>query len=133
MNKRQNRVGMDIPMVGGSFLLVIFAVLCLTAFALLSLSTVLADQRMGDASLHAIVSYYEADARAEMIFAKLRSGEMPEGVEQVGNKYRYQCPISERQTLIVELQTDEEGWKVLVWDAEEQMRLEEDYLPVWNG
>ena len=38
------------PTVGGSSLLVIFAVLCLTVFALLSLSTVQAEKRMADAS-----------------------------------------------------------------------------------
>ena len=120
-------------MVGGSSLLVIFAVLCLTVFALLSLSTVQADQRLGDASLEAIISYYEADSEAEAIFARLRNGEMPDGVEQDDNKYRYQCPISERQTLVVELEQTEDRWKVLVWEAEEQIRMEEDTLPVRNG
>ena len=42
-----------IPAVGGSSLLVIFAVLCLTVFALLGLSTVQADIRLADASARA--------------------------------------------------------------------------------
>ncbi len=133
MNRKQNRQGFEIPMVGGSSLLVIFAVLCLTVFALLSLSTVQADQRLGDASLKAIVSYYEADSEAEEIFARLRNGEMPDGVEKKENRYRYRCPISERQTLVVELEQKENRWKVLVWEAEEQIRMEEDTLPIWNG
>lgn len=133
MNKKQNKREFAIPMVGGSFLLVIFAVLCLVVFSLLSLSTVLADQRLGDASLQAIISYYEADSQAEMIFARLRNGEMPEGVEQEGDIYRYRCPISERQTLFVELQLDGEQWNVIAWEAEEQIRMEEEKLPVWDG
>ena len=39
------------PMVGGSSLLVIFAVLCLTIFTLLTLSTVQADTRLSEASI----------------------------------------------------------------------------------
>ena len=42
------------PAVGGSSLLVIFAVLCLTVFALLGLSTVRADGRLSDASAKAV-------------------------------------------------------------------------------
>lgn len=38
------------PAVGGISLLVAFAVLCLTVFALLSLSTVQAQKRLSDAS-----------------------------------------------------------------------------------
>ena len=38
------------PAVGGSSLLTVFAVLCLTVFALLSLATVQADARLSDAS-----------------------------------------------------------------------------------
>ena len=44
------------PAVGGSSLLVIFAVLCLTVFALLGLSTVQAGQRLSNASAEAVES-----------------------------------------------------------------------------
>ena len=47
MNDKQK---VTLPAIGGSSLLVIFAVLCLTVFALLSLSTVQADNRLSDAS-----------------------------------------------------------------------------------
>lgn len=49
------------PTVGGSSLLVIFAVLCLTVFALLSLSTVQADGRLSQTSAEAAQAYYAAD------------------------------------------------------------------------
>ena len=39
------------PTVGGSSLLVIFAVLCLTTFTLLALSTAQANKRLSDASI----------------------------------------------------------------------------------
>ena len=49
------------PAVGGISLLVVFAVLCLTVFALLSLTTVQADVRLADASVQAVEDYYAAD------------------------------------------------------------------------
>ena len=65
MNKRKIRP----PIVGGSSLLVIFAVLCLTVFALLGFSTVQADMRLSDESAEAVSEYYEAELQAETIFA----------------------------------------------------------------
>ena len=69
------------PAVGGISLLVVFAVLCLTVFALLALTTVQADNRLADASAKAVTDYYAADCRAQEILARLRNGERPEGVE----------------------------------------------------
>ena len=91
------------PVVGGSSLLVIFAVLCLTVFALLGLSTVQADRRLSDASAQAVRAYYEADVQAETILAQLREGRMPEGVAVNGEFYAYVCPISDTQELQVQL------------------------------
>lgn len=114
MNKKK---GFSVPVVGGSFLLVIFSVLCLTVFAMLSLSTVLADQRLTEASMKAVVSYYVADSHAEEIFARLRNGELPDGVELDGNRYRYQCQVSALQTLYVELERNEDCWSVQRWQT----------------
>ena len=67
---------------GGSSLLVIFAVLCIAVFAILSLSGSLASSRMADASIISVEGYYNADLQAEEILSKLRSGELPQGVEK---------------------------------------------------
>ena len=56
---------MAVPAIGGSSLLVIFAVLCLTVFALLSVSTVNAHQRLAQNSRESVAGYYRADAQAE--------------------------------------------------------------------
>ena len=130
MNKRKQTW---IPAVGGSSLLVIFAVLCLTVFALLSLSTVLADQRLAAASASAVRAYYEADCMAEEMFARLRTGEIPDGVEVHEDKYRYQCRISETQVLCVEVMQNEETWTVLRWQAVAEVEPEELGIPVWGG
>lgn len=114
MNKKEKFV---FPAVGGSLLLSIFAVLCLTVFAFLCLSTVLASKRLNDASVNAVTSYYEADYEAEEIFARLRQGEVLEGVEIEDNTYRYRCRISETQMLCVELFRKDDGWSVEQWQA----------------
>lgn len=79
----RKKEGMAPPALGGSSLLVAFAVLALTVFALLSLSTVQADVRLADASVQAVTDYYAADVTAQEILARLRNGETVEGVEQL--------------------------------------------------
>lgn len=121
------------PAIGGSSLLVSFAVLCLTVFALLSLSTVQAEKRLSDAAADAVTAYYEADLEAERIFARLRSGETLPGVQESAGIYSYTCPISENQTLLVKLQKTEAAWTVLRWQAAAQPEELSQTLPVWDG
>ena len=130
MNKEKR---FHMPVVGGSSLLVIFSVLCLVTFALLSLSTVLADQRLAESSINAVSDYYAADCCAEEIFARLRSGEMPDGVLENGTIYSYTCPISEKQVLEVELQKSGDHWIVLRWQAKSQASYEDGTISVWDG
>lgn len=122
------------PAVGGSSLLTIFAVLCLTVFALLSLSTVLADGRLSDLSAQAVTDYYAADCRAEEIFAKLRAGELPDGVTEEDGLYSYACTVSETQALLVSVQERETGWTVLQWQTVSTTDWrEDDSLDLWDG
>ena len=122
------------PAVGGSSLLIIFAVLCLTIFALLSLSTVQADRRMAEASLNASRSYYEADTKAEQILALLRQGELPDGVIKDNDVYRYRCEVSDVQALEVEVRVNGATYQVLRWQLVSTAEWEtDDSLNVWNG
>ena len=133
MSKREAQ-----PAVGGSALLVIFAVLCLTIFALLGLSTVQADKRLAEASAEAVKKYYEADTEAEMILASLRQGQVPiEGAsktEKNGDVYYYRCDVSEVQALEVEVKITEESYEILRWQLVSTTDWEaDDSLDVWNG
>lgn len=120
--------------VGISSLLVIFAVLCLTVFALLSVSTVQAQLRLAESAQAAITGYYQADCEAEEILARLRSGERPEGVAQNGDVFTYACRISDTQALAVCVQVSENGYTVLRWQAVSTADWDaEDKLPVWSG
>ena len=121
--------------VGAVSLLTIFAVLCLTVFALLSLSTVQADQRLSDKSFAAVAGYYAADCAAEEILAQLRAGEVPEGVTAYGGGlYRYGCPISDTQTLVVEVAVEDTDYTIIRWQARSTAEwVADDSLPVWDG
>jgi len=129
-----NRNQMRMPVVGGSSLLVIFAVLCLTVFALLGLSSVQASGRLSQASAQAVSDYYQADRQAEEIFARLRAGEMPDGVTHTDGVYSYICPISDTQQLEVELLQTQAGWTVLRWQSVSVAEWEQDeFLDLWDG
>ena len=126
------------PVVGISSLLVIFTVLCLTVFAMLGLSTVRADGRLSDASAAAVSAYYEADCQAETILARLRAGELPEGVtvdvRPNGDIYAYACPISDTLALDVEVRAEGTSYTVLQWQMVSTADWEaENTLELWDG
>lgn len=128
MNKERRRL----PFTGGSSLLVIFSVLCLTVFAMLSLSTVKADLRMADASVQAIEDYYRADGEAEAILGQLREGQVPEGVVKENDFYAYVCPVSETQALSVVVQVKEEEYQIQQWKVVATAEWSpKEYLELW--
>lgn len=126
--------GFSIPAVGGSSLLVIFAVLCLTVFALLGLSTVQADLRLSQTTAQGVSDYYRADTQAEEILARLRCGQIPEQVREENGIYSYVCPISETQQLEVAVEAGEKDWNILRWQVVSLVNWEADeHLNVWDG
>lgn len=121
------------PLVGGSSLLVMVSVLCLVVFALLSLSSVQAQKRLADAAVQSVTDYYEADLLAEEIFARLRSGQIPGGVEERSGTFAYALPISARQVLQVQLRRENSNWQILRWQAVTVETQIDDSLDVWRG
>lgn len=130
MNKQTQKT--QFPVIGGSSLLIIFAVLCLTVFALLGLSTVHANKRLSDISIQAVSDYYAADHEAEQILARLRMGEIPAEVSRKGDVLSYACPISDSQQLQVAVRCDD--WTILRWQAVSTASWQADEsLNLWNG
>lgn len=126
------------PMVGGSSLLIIFAVLCLTVLAMLSLSTAQNNDRLSRASADSVTAYYAADAQAEEILARLRRGETPDGVtvgaDGTGTLCEYAVPISGTQELSVCVRLEGGDWEVLRWKAVSTADwTPDDSMEVWNG
>lgn len=140
-NEREKRERFSPPAVGGSSLLTVFAVLALTVFALLSLSTVKADVRLADSAAKAVTDYYAADVKAQEVLARLRNGETPEDVELVamltesgGTDYMYTVPISDTQELQVEVLLDGAKYEILRWQAASSQPWEgSDGFIIWDG
>ena len=138
----KKREGFAPPALGGSSLLVVFAVLALTVFALLSLSTVRADVRLGDATERMVSGYYAADCQAQEILARLRAGERPKnnavtitpGETEGETVCSYVVPISDTQELQVKLRLRGADYTVLRWSAAPAGEWDyDDGLPVWDG
>ncbi|MBR0417387.1 MAG: hypothetical protein IJI56_06220 [Firmicutes bacterium] len=118
---------------GASSLLVIFCVLCLTVFALLSLSTVSADHRIAEENAKALTAYYDADCEANKVLAELRRGSVPEGVTSEGGVYEYVCTVSDTQALKVRVRVEGTEYEVLQWQAVSTYDWEPDMdIPVWQ-
>lgn len=148
-DKRQERFSP--PPVGGVSLLVVFAVLCLTVFALLALTTVRADQRLADASAKAVSDYYAADCQAQEILARLRNGECPEGVTFSNGVWLYgvassgsgplwadyAVPISDTQELQVSVLLmggADADYVIQRWQAVPSGEWEiDESLDIWDG
>lgn len=119
------------PIFGGTSLLMSFAVLMLTMLALLSLNQVWVARNQSEESEKAVAEYYAADIEAEKILGLLRSGVEVPGTENVDGIWHYSCPVSEDQTLFVEV--DGQTWEILRWEAVVHPKAPEETLPVWEG
>ena len=112
---------------GATSLMVIFAVLCLVVFAVLAMSTVLADGRIADASISAVRSYYAAAAEAEEKLAAARA-------EGVRGETTVTAEIPPSRCLQVTAEVTDgscsvTGWRTVyngVWEPDES-------LGVWIG
>lgn len=128
----KNKTTLSPPAVGISSLLVIFGVLCLCVFTLLSISTVQADARLADKNQQAVLDYYEADCYAQQILAQLRAGQLPEGVELKDGQYRYYCWQSETQA--IQVSVDAQDLQVLEYRSISTLNWQaQDKILVWDG
>ncbi|MBE6598236.1 MAG: hypothetical protein E7638_02200 [Ruminococcaceae bacterium] len=135
MNERKSTVGRGGGLVGVSSLFVIFAVLCLTIFALLAIEAAMNDERMSLRSLDTTVSFYKAETEAERILAELRVGQIPTGVAEENGVFSYSCPISETMHISVCVAVGENGaYQILQWQTVSDVVWEEDTgIDVWDG
>ena len=119
---------------GACSLLVIFSVLCLIVFALLSLSTANAGKKLSVLSADQVQAYYSADTKAQETLAALRSGETPEGVSVEGSSFSYVCPISDVLSLFVEGEWEADGsCTVIRWQSVRTASWEADQdIDVWD-
>ena len=138
--------------VGSASLILIFVVLCLAVFSLLTLNTAKGENELAEKTAASIAAYYQADAQAEILLSEIRAhlfaGEnLPDEIDNVtisisatqkDGSYRiaYTLPLGETQLLSVLLRYDParqnldiQTWQVMLaaeWQAE-------DDFSVWDG
>ena len=132
--------------VGSASIILVFAVLCLTVFSLITLLVARNDKALVDAEVELVVGYYEADALAERVFAEIRkAGVITDSIPGVDIKtdldiesgnglVEYTCKISDKKALTVKLAVDDSSFEILSWkmiDTEEWVF--DDKLNVWDG
>lgn len=133
--------------IGGTSLILIFAVLCLTIFALLTLSTARANQTLAEKSADFSKEYYQADSRAVQILAGIRKGaetdEIPQEIDGVAitetmdggsRRISYACPLNDMQAISVELEQKGTEYTVISWKLVQTAQWEADgSFSVWDG
>lgn len=140
MSKKSPSAGIG---VGSSSILAIFVVLCLTAFATLSLVSARADAKLTQKSVDAATDYYGADCAAEQRLAELAatvSDTAPEQLSSVLTAAGYSCdnssgrllasysiPIGELKTLYV--QVDPLTLERLCWQVRPMDDPQEEQTP----
>ena len=120
------------PIVGLISLIVIGTVLCMTVLALLGISGANASDRMAREAVQAAENYYAADKEAEIIFADIRNGKIPEGVKVEDGEYSYVLTVSDIQKLYVTVKSNDGDWTVLRWQTVSEVDYDEK-IDLWDG
>jgi len=132
--------------VGSASIVLVFAVLCLTVFSLITFVVAGNDKSLVDTEAQLVVGYYEADALAERIVADImEADEIPEEVRGVeittywdmdmdAEITYFLCPISDQKSLYVRLAVRNDSYDILSWrmyDTDDWTF--DDSMDVWQG
>ena len=132
--------------VGSASIVLIFAVLCLTIFSLITFVVAGNDKSLTDAKVRLVTGYYEADALAERILADiLDSDTVSAELHGVSIHTRWDesldaeviyffCPISDIKALYVNLVIRDDSFDILSWRmySVDEWTIDES-LNVWSG
>ena len=148
--KQDKQAGMG-AQIGSASIVMIFAVLCLTIFAVLSFQTASHEQRLAQKTADAARAYYRADSIAEETYgricallfeaenqermiAELDSMQIQQIRTQDGTYLRYCVPIDDVQALEVQLWWTARELSVVTWRAIAATEWEcDESLQVWDG
>ena len=115
--------------VGSASIVLVFAVLCLTIFSLISFIVTQNTKALVDAEAEFVTGYYRADSRAELILAELlNSGTIPTQIQGIdinieqdndleSNIINFVYPIydTDYKDLFVRVSLGEKSYSVLSW------------------
>ena len=132
--------------VGSASIVLVFAVLCLTIFSLITFVVAGNDKALVDAKVHLVSGYYEADALAEQILVDiLKADAVPETIRGVDiytewndeletDTTYFFCSISNIKALYVNIAIRDDSFDILSWRMWDTDEWEfDDSLNVWSG
>ena len=136
-----NRRGIGI---GSASLILIFSVLCLTVFSLLTLSMANREKELSEKLRSSVENYYSSDNAAVDIAAKFRAysknGEYPFQINDVAisnkgeDRYSYSCPIDDRRSIVVEFIGKDGEINILSWyETNIEKWSPDENINVWMG
>lgn len=129
---------------GAVSLVMIFCVLCMAVFSVLTLATAVREQGLTELTARRAAEYYEADRQAvELLSALLTEGPAPDmGVDwsvtrgEEGSLVEFTIPVGEEQGLEVRalLRQDAAGWEILRWRTVYTGDWEaNETIEIWDG
>ena len=133
-NNRQRPMGLNI---GSASIIMLFAVLCLTVLAALSLLSANSQYALSERSAEVTRAYYAAEVKAAEIYDLVKNGDMTKvsTIENNGETlYNYTVDIDEFQAITVLLaisggETELRSWKIVDagnWEPD-------DFFNLWTG
>lgn len=153
-NEGTQKVGMGVGYVS---VMLIFAVICLTIFAVLSFKAAISTDSFNERSGEFMRQYYAADTSAKETLSKLNDcayeaaksdffeDEFTEAVQNIdgvsvkrvqqGFSVSYSAEINQHQKLLVEILFDENGrYEIEQWQSQNIFEENSDsHLNVWDG
>ena len=120
---------------GAVSLVMIFCILCLVIFSVLTLATADREARLSEMTARSAAEYYQADHDAPVIVAALRSGAAPGvDIEWDGDTASFLLPIGEALGLDVAVAVHDGTCEILRWQTVYTGSWEPDeYLDLWGG
>lgn len=160
--KKTERIQLRSIQLGTSSLILIFTVLCMVLFSVLSIATAGADFKLAEKNKQHVEAYYDMDSKGEAVKAEVNekleriyaesesSGEYFLNIEKEFGKsfnaedksINYLMPGVNEQSLLIkfglygydEISSGELFFRVLVWKIQnnEDYKID-DSMPVWEG
>ena len=122
---------------GAVSLVMIFCVLCLTVFSVLTLAAADRESKLSKMTARNAAEYYRADRDATVIAAALRNGgPLPADVEVVweGDTASFRLPVGDTLGLDVALSVQGGAYEILRWQTVYSGSWEPDeFLNLWDG
>ena len=123
--------------IGSSSLILIFIVLCLTTFGILSLENARREDDFSRKNADAVQAYYQADRQAAAFVRDVDQALVAGRLDQTGNdRYCKEFDMGSGLALYVELVVDreEKTSRVQCWKVVDRGEFEIDQsIPVWSG